>query len=138
MKKFKHKESNVEAHQTDKVSYSLFVNKTCIGMANAWMIEGNEDWIEITTKVTRTPILTSEDGVELFEGGEAFCIYKLSKKCKINSATILPSDPVGGYLYFSTREAAEEYREDNARVLSLYEAMRHKPDQLKELVKSRL
>lgn len=61
-------------------------------------------------KPARTPILTSEDGVELFEGEEAFCIYKLSKKCKIKAGTILPSDPVSSYLYFSTCEAAEEYR----------------------------
>ena len=187
MKKFKHKESNVEAMQTDKV-YSLFVNETCIGMANAGMIEDNEDWQEIpekdykimrhgwspkegyhitsvkrlsdgevfsvgdeirlvnnkdvsgkiesiyeedgnirlhihkgglrlisVQKVTRTPILTSEDGVELFEGDRAYPYNRVV-------------DTYGGYrevtnnpdcIYFSTREAAETYRLNNARMLSL-------------------
>ena len=70
-------------------------------------------------KPTHTPILTSEDGVVLYEGD----------KCYINSSSVLSEaqeytidsteEPHEDILYFSTRFAAEEYRLNNARVLSI-------------------
>ena len=96
----------------------------------------------------RKPILTSEDGVELFEGDKAFPIYNdenLTIVCEgpVNSGI----DPIENWLYFSTREAAEDYRLNNAKVLSVIDVRRELGWQLPglsgerklvELVKSRL
>jgi hypothetical protein len=80
--------------------------------------KGDWQWLG-SLKVTHKPILTSEDGVELYEGDKAFPIYNdenltILREGPVNSGI----DPVENWLYFSTREAAETYRLNNAKVLS--------------------
>jgi hypothetical protein len=79
----------------------------------------NFDRLKDVRKPFRKPILTTEDGVGLFEGDKAFPIYNdenltILREGPVNSGI----DPVENWLYFSTREAAETYRLNNAKVLS--------------------
>ena len=120
----------------------------------AWFIEESKAWQEITFKKgdrfsegCYVPILTTEDGVELFKG-DKYAAYRPEFPDIIVEDRIDAGDPMGkgDWLYFSTREAAEEYRLYNYRGLSLKDLDDHfQPDigepcyqELEELVKSRL
>ena len=104
------------------------------------------DCAEKTPK--RTPILTSEDGVELFEGDERFWIRAINGtgRCTIHVGKVgKKANPE--LVYFSTRKAAEEYRLNNARMLSIVDVRKELGWQLPglsgerklaELIKSRL
>ena len=95
---------------------------------------------------SRKPILTSEDGVELFEGDKGYVYDKVTGKSyhiRVSARTYCPDD----YTYYSSREAAEEYRLNNARVLSMNDVMNFfgaelpfdgSIDVLEKIVKSRL
>ena len=94
----------------------------------------------------RTPIRTSNDGVELFEGDKHWWINTEHSEMPIRGAN--KTGEIDRYadddvLYFSTREAAEDYRLNNARVLSLndFKELIKMPycgtDKAKDLVKSR-
>ena len=94
---------------------------------------------------SRQPILKTEDGVELFEGDKHW--WMDDNNMHIGEDLTDKSDPAKGYKYFSTREAAEEYRIAQARMLSVYDVAeviypdyteKEVLEKLKELVKSRL
>ena len=60
---------------------------------------------------TRTPILTSEDGVELFEGDTVYLLHEHYLSKAIAPYELGETDErVNNMRYFSTRSAAEEYR----------------------------
>ena len=67
-------------------------------------------------KKSRQPILTTEDGVELFDEDKH---YWVDDDMDIGEDLTDKSDPAPGYKYFSTKEAAEDYRLWNYRGLSL-------------------
>ena len=91
---------------------------------------------------SRQPILTTEDGVELFEGDKHCWV---DDDMHIGEDLTDKSDPAPGFKYFFTKEAAEVYRLNNARLLSVKDIAENDPNltkatanRLRELVKSRL
>jgi len=103
------------------------------------------DMLEDIKKVTHTPILTTEDGVELFEGDLHLYIRKWDDKHPIR-AGIVGRKANKDLVYFSTREAAEEYRLWNAQKISVQDMVDmfglssscNDVFRMQELVKSRL
>lgn len=104
-------------------------------------VYGNWYWLKDAIKF-RKPILTTEDGVELFEGDG--CTGYDPDDLSIFKTEITKTDPLSNLIYFSTREAAEEYRLWNYRGLSLRDIndktgfVEGSINVLKEFVKSRL
>ena len=111
------------------------------------------DCFEIPQKI-KTPLFTTEDGVDIFEGDDYYHTdikWKIHKStnAKINSGNLIG---VKGYNYFSTKEKAEEYILMNEPVLSLKDVASIYPginkshpdkpssqsERLKNLVKSKI
>ena len=94
-------------------------------------------------KVTRTPTLTSEDGVELFDGDRCFWV---NPDMGWGYGLVEVNDVNRDCKYFSTREAAEEYRLNNAQKISVQDMVDmfglssscNDVFRMQELVKSRL
>jgi hypothetical protein len=116
MKKFKHKklgwvaEFDKNAPQDENPYYYLKGNV----YLPKELIENSEDWEE-----NNVPILTTEDGVELFEGDICIIINTKDLSYLTECSVRKHFKKVDFYKYFSKIENAEEYVLMNSKLLSL-------------------
>jgi hypothetical protein len=115
MKKFKHKKLGwVAETSTNKQQYRCITNGWILPIQ---IIENSEDWEEI-----KEPILTTEDGVELFEGDIVIPVEITAFKIMVNyivDVNIFKNLPNKYYKFFAKKENAEEYVLMNQKLLSL-------------------
>jgi len=112
MKKYKHKKLGwVAEFDTDNfyTTEDYYIPKE--------LIENSEDWKEI-----KEPILTTEDGVEFFEGDLVIPVEITAFKIMVNyivDVNIFKNLPNKYYKFFAKIENAEEYVLMNQKLLSL-------------------
>jgi hypothetical protein len=135
---------------TELTGFKIIDNKLTFGLRNLGY------YPLCTILKPKKPLFTTEDGVDIFEGG---CFYSVCKQDlritsdkPINEVSIIGSNRIwdgsDGYLQFSSKEKAEEYILLNKPCLSIndiqnfdnstYHYIKVDRDKLKELVKSKL
>ena len=72
-----------------------------------------EFWEEV-----KEPILTTEDGVDLYEGDRVYFYINIITKSSILDTKLMSFPPSKDFKYFSTKEAAEDYVKLNKPVFS--------------------
>ena len=121
----------------------IYKIEECKGKIKIWY--GGNQWGWVAHLKKCTPVLTSEDGVELFEGDRGLFINRHDTKCRIHTCKI-GKNRATDLIYFSTREAAEDYRLNNAQKISVQDMVDmfglssscNDVFRMQELVKSRL
>lgn len=105
-KVYKHKKTGQIAYYKDGV----FKQNNC--SVEIGVEPSSEFWEEV-----RTPILTTEDNVDIFEGDEVTWLYR--DELKIAGTRNANENMYTDLKYFSTRESAKEYILMNKPLLSL-------------------
>jgi hypothetical protein len=131
MKKYKHVKTGAiaEGEPASGKSFKVILEDSSLSFIDeAFLLSGN-DWIPIAT-----PLFTTEDGVDIYEGDTYFGCGKWpdgspSGCIKDSVATDTRLDRKYGwnktFKCFSTKEAAEEYVLMNKPVLSLNDLLSH-------------
>ena len=123
----------VEEHKTKK---SLFVSKCNFAINHPYYFP--EFWEEIVEKV-KQPLLTTEDGVDIYEGD----VFYSTRKNGLGSILKYTGHPLENaskknedFVDFSTKEKAEEYILMNKPVLSLSDVWDHLSIKNRKLITS--
>ena len=146
----------------DKIAQHKYLDHT--GEIKSFSLKGNAiivnyrgvDYLQHISKI-KTPLFTTEDGVEIFKGDKYFYIvtsqYAMGHEWRVfshiadgNTNAIAVKPPLGG-IQFSIPEKAEEYIINNKPYLSIVELQKWFSeygiqltglDRLREIVKSKL